>query len=136
MNRSKVGISLANDNGLGCSYAVIEKNNASVILILKDAECAVFDYDRIKSQDFSFEYLLLKHYADIGSAYKDFLKLIGKMCAKRDDSKYFGTRVDEDNRMVFGADGVCRMIRSEEISLYEERFSEYKSFVMKTKTRF
>lgn len=136
MNLSKVGISLADDNGLGCSYAVIEKSNASVILVLKDAECAAFDYDCIRKKNFDFEYLLLKHYADEKAAYKDFLKLIGKMCAKRNDSKYFGNYVEENNRMVFRADGICRMIKSDEYTEYEKRFTEYKNFILNNRDRF
>jgi hypothetical protein len=39
--------------------------------------------------DADLSYLLLKHYDSDSSAYRDFLKLIGKMCKKSGDSKYF-----------------------------------------------
>ena len=70
-----------------------------IIIILKDLECAIFDYNQLK-QEKKFKYLLLKHYEDSESAYKDFLKLIGKMCKKSKSSKYFSNHKTEDNRMA------------------------------------
>ena len=53
-----------------------------------------------------FKYLLLKQYYDNKSAYKDFLKLIGKMCKKTKSSKYFSNHRIEDNRMIH--DNLCK----------------------------
>ena len=80
MTESTVHVSMRAENGLGCSYAVVCKANHAVLILLRDAECAVFDLLQPDSR-----YLLLKHYADAALAYTDFLKLIGKMCKKQPD---------------------------------------------------
>lgn len=123
MTESNVRVSMRADNGLGCSFAVVDKGSAAVLILLRDAECAVFDLHAPDSR-----YLLLKHYPDGGVALRDFYKLIGKMCAKPADSKYFGTRKNEDNRMVVAADGQEHMLRPDEALAYAARLTEFLSF--------
>ena len=101
MIESTVKVSMRDDNDLNCSYAIISKGNTNVIIILKDSECAIFDYNSLKADNFVYEYLLLKHYDNDSDAYKDFLKLIGKICKKQEGSKYFLNHKREDNRMIF-----------------------------------
>ncbi len=88
MEKSIVYISMRDDNNLDCSYSIIQKEELKIIIILKDSECGIFDYHELKDKKL-YHYLLLKHYQDDESAYKDFLKLVGKMCKKSRDSKYF-----------------------------------------------
>ena len=57
MIESMVSVSMRDQNNLGCSYAIISKSGIRVIVILKDSECAIFDYERLKGSD--FHYLLL-----------------------------------------------------------------------------
>ena len=123
MTESAVRISMRADNDLDCSYAIIRKGDHAVLILLRDAECAVFDLHQTDSR-----YLLLKHYADDRQALADFYKLTGKMCAKAEDSKYFGTRADEDNRMVVLLDGREHMLAPEEASSYAERLRSFLSF--------
>ena len=123
MTESTVHVSIRADNGLGCSYAIVDKSEHAVLILLRDAECAVFDLHQTDSR-----YLLLKHYADDRQALADFYKLTGKMCAKAEDSKYFGTRADEDNRMVVLPDGREHMLAPEEASSYAERLRSFLSF--------
>lgn len=133
MIESTVKISMQDDNNLDCSYAIIDKGNVSVILILKEAECGIFDYNSLRSEDFVYSYLLLKHYEDASWAYKDFLKLIGKMCKKSPDSKYFLKHKQEDNRMVFVDMQNEHMISEEEREGYRERYCAFKAFVLNRK---
>ena len=123
MTESTVHVSMRTDNGLGCSYAIVRKGNHAVLILLRDAECAVFDLGDPKSR-----YLLLKHYPDDRVALTDFYKLIGKMCAKPADSKYFCTRRDEDNRMVVPPKGREYMLPPEEASAYSSRLAEFLAF--------
>lgn len=142
MIESTVKISMRDENGLNCSYAIITKDKMSIIIILKDLECAIFPYDDLKSREkeaerhCEYHYLLLKHYDSDSHAYKDFLKLIGKMCKKDRDSKYFANPQNEDNRMVCGSIDGEHMIKAEERPLYEERYSDFKGFVMGNKGAF
>lgn len=99
MTESLVQISMKDENNLNCSYAIVTKDTISVILIWKDLECGIFDYDALKKSSCA-SYLLLKHYYKSSYAKKDFYKLIGKMCKKHKDSKYFANRIIEDNRIV------------------------------------
>lgn len=100
MTRSTVEISMKEENVFNCSYAIITKDEISIILILRDCECAIYDYGDLRTKEHC-HYLLLKHYKNPSFAYQDFLKLIGKMCKKSKDSKYFIQRIEEDNRIVF-----------------------------------
>lgn len=109
---------MRDENDLKCSYAIVRKSGVSVLIILRDSECAIVDYDNLKREN-AYRYLLMKHYSDEDNAYTDFLKLIGKMCKKREDSKYFFNHIKEDNRMVRGDSGEEHMIREEEKGLYE-----------------
>lgn len=120
MTNSTVRISMRAENDLGCSYAAVEKGSHAVLILLRDAECAVFDLHAPESR-----YLLLKHYPDDRAALHDFYKLIGKMCAKQADSKYFGTRKDEDNRMLVCPDGSEHMLLPAEVPLYAERLLHF-----------
>lgn len=120
MTGNSVRVSMRDDNGLGCSYAIVSKGAHAVLILLREAECAVFDLREPDSR-----YLLLKHYPDDRAALADFYKLIGKMCAKPPDSKYFGTRKDEDNRMLVTADGECMLTDAPE---YVARLAAFLAF--------
>lgn len=120
MTDSTVTLSMRAENGLGCSYAIVRKANHAVLILLRDAECAVFDLHQPDSR-----YLLLKHYPDDRAALADFYKLIGKMCAKPADSKYFGTRKNEDNRMVVPPQGKEYMLPPEEAQQYAARLTAF-----------
>lgn len=136
MVESTVRVSMRDNNGLECSYAIINKSGVSIIIILKDSECAIFDYDALKDSESIYHYLLLKHYADDVSAYTDFLKLIGKMCKKEPNSKYFRHHKEEDNRMVNTDKIKEHMINEEEYAVYADRFNAFKEFVLKNRNAF
>lgn len=120
MTNSTVRVSMRAENGLGCSYAIVHKGAHAVLILLRDAECAVFDLHAPESR-----YLLFKHYPDDRAALRGFYQLTGKMCAKQEESKYFGTRKDEDNRMLVGPDGSEHMLLPEEAPLYAERLAAF-----------
>ena len=130
MIQSTVTVSMRDENGLNCSYAFISKSGVAVIVILKDSECGIFDYETLKSGRAAYHYLLLKHYSDNATAYTDFLKLIGKMCKKKPDSKYFLHHKDEDNRMICEGRFDCHTITKEEFVTYQERYNDFKHFVV------
>ena len=88
MEKSIVYISMRDDNNIDCSYSIVQKDELKVIIVLKDLECAIFDYNNLKNE-IKFKYLLLKQYYDNESAYKDFFKLIGKMCKKQNRVNIF-----------------------------------------------
>ena len=119
-------VRMEENQALDAAYAVVEKGPAGVLLVLKDRECGIFDCTAMNSDQ--FQYLFLKHYDTPSRAYEDFLKLVGKMCKKREDSKYFGAHLPEDNRMVRTAQGEHGITR-EERSVYEERFAAFRRFV-------
>lgn len=135
MVQSTVYVSMRDENDLKCSYAIVRKSGVSVLIILKDSECAIIDYGSLKGENV-YRYLLMKHYSDEANAYADFLKLIGKMCKKREDSKYFLNPIKENNRMVRGDSGEEHMIREEEKGLYEERYRVFEKFVLENRMRF
>lgn len=130
-----VRVSMRDENGLGASYAIVRKASAAVLILLRDCECAIFDYAALRREDFAFRYLLCKHYSAPDAAYTDFLKLIGKMCKKSPDSKYFGTRKYEDNRMVADSGGE-HMITPEERIACAERFANFRAFVTDHRMQF
>lgn len=132
MTRSTVEISMKEENAYNCSYAIITKDEISIILILKECECAIYDYRDLCSKEHC-HYLLLKHYNKPSFAYQDFLKLIGKMCKKSKDSKYFTQRIEEDNRIIFEDFEHEHMIKDDEIKIYAERFSEFHIFIQNVK---
>lgn len=103
MEKSEVYVSMKNDNNSECSWAIVKKQNvlytASILLVLKDKETAIFNYQNILDSD-RLRYLLLKQYPDSNIAYFDFMKLIGKMCKKPIESKYFLNHISEDNRII------------------------------------
>lgn len=136
MTESIVKISMRDENTLSCSYAIITKGTITIILILKDCECAIYDYNDLKATKQNCHYLLLKHYKKPSCAYTDFLKLIGKMCKKRSDSKYFSRRKEEDNRMIFEDFEHEHMIKEEEKDTYRERFSDFENFLLQVKGEF
>lgn len=129
MTESVVKVSMIEDNGLGCNYSIITKENLNIIIIFKDMECAIFDFDDLKTTK-DFKYLLLKHYPSGSVAYTDFLKLIGKMCKKEKSSKYFLNHKDEDNRMVVYESGE-EMISQEDKVILQERYEAFKEHVLK-----
>lgn len=130
MTESIVRVSMRDDNDLDCSYAIVGKEEISVIILLKDSECAIFDYHVLKNKTVDCPYLLLKHYESDADAYRDFLKLIGKMCKKEKSSKYFLARKEEDNRMVFYAGQGEHMITREDRAVYQKRFALFNQFVL------
>ena len=88
MEKSIVYILMRDDNSIDCSYSIVQKDELKVIIVLKDLECGIFDYNNLKNEK-KFKYLLLKQYCDNESAYKDFFKLIGKMCKKQNRVNIF-----------------------------------------------
>ena len=128
MEKSIVYVSMRDDNNLDCSYSIIQKEELQIIIVLKGIECGIFDYQRLKNEK-EFQYLLLKHYPDEDSAYKDFLKLIGKMCKKSKDSKYFYNHIIEDNRIVYIDYKNEHGIRDDEKDIYKKRFLNFKDFI-------
>ena len=120
---NRVQLSMCSGNAAGCSHAIVEKGGCAALILLRDAECAVFPLRRPEDR-----YLLLKHYPSDRSALRDFYKLIGKMCAKPESCKYFGTRKDEDNRMVVHSDGSEHMLQAEEAGTYAQRLHAYLAF--------
>lgn len=119
-------VRMEENRALGATYAAVEKGGIGVLLLLRDRECGIFDYSAGGLGE--FRYLLLKHYDTPSRAYEDFLKLVGKMCKKSGDSKYFQNRLSEDNRMVRTAEGEHGITR-EEGTIYEERFTAFREFV-------
>lgn len=103
MQASYVTVSLRDENHLDCSYAIVRKVNSAVVIVVRDSDCAIFDFSALQSGN--GHYLLLKHYSTDSIAYCDFLKLIGKMCTKREDRQVF--------RATFGRRQLddCRRIR-------------------------
>ena len=136
MEKSTVYVSMNDRNDVGCSYAIIEKDYKNAIIIFKDLECAIYDYDALIKDDFNYKYLLLKHYENTTKAYKDFMKLIGKMCKKSAGCKYFKNPIDEDNWMVFNDDTNEHMILEEEKSIYLDRKNKLTEFIKNNKNKF
>lgn len=120
---NRVQLSMCSGNAAGCSHAIVEKGGCAALILLRDAECAVFPLRRPEDR-----YLLLKHYPDRKTALQDFYKLTGKMCAKPVSSKYFLCPVQEDNRMVVLPDGTEHMITPDETALYAARFTGFLDF--------
>lgn len=120
MTESAVRVSMRAENGPGCSCAIVRKGDKAVLILLRNAECAIFDLGDPQSR-----YLLLKHYPDDRAALADFYKLIGKMCAKPESSKYFGTRMAEDNRMVVPPQGPEYMLPPAEAPQYADRLAAF-----------
>ena len=129
MEKSVVYVSMKDDNNLDCNYSIIEKGEKSVIIINKDLENVIYDYNDFIKEDFNYKYLLLKHYDNSSLAYKDLMKLIGKMCKKNVDSKYFNNHIDEDNRIIFINDMDEHMILKSEKNNYSERLNSLNNFI-------
>ncbi len=119
---------MRDDNDLDCSYSIVQKDDLRIIIVLRDVELGVFDYEELK-ENHDFKYLLLKHYPDNETAYKDFMKIIGKMCKKPKKSKYFLNHKDEDNRMIYVDLKTEHMITDDEREYYKERFLTFEKFV-------
>lgn len=128
MTESVVKVSMIENNNLDCSYSIITKEDLNIIIIFKNLECAIFDFDALKETK-EFKYLLLKHYSSGSAAYTDFLKLIGKMCKKEKGSKYFMNHKDEDNRMVVYESGE-EMISQEVKIMLQGRYEAFKEHVL------
>ena len=135
MEKSIVSVSMRDENNLNCSYSIIQKEEVRIIIILRNLECAIFNYDELKNKN-KFHYLLLKHYKNDELAYKDFLKLIGKMCKKTLESKYFLNYKDEDNRMLCVEIGNEHMISENEKLDNDKRYKEFKNFVIENIEKF
>lgn len=76
-----------------------------------------------------FRFLLLKQYDDSGSALKDLYKIIGKMCHKSIESKYFLNRKEECNRIKSVDFKAETMVFDHEDEKLAERFESFKVFV-------
>ena len=129
MEKSIVYVSMRDENNLDCSYSIVQKDDLKIIIVLRDLECGIFDYNELKKNK-TFKYLLLKQYQDAESAYKDFLKLIGKMCKKSKESKYFLNHKNEDNRMIYNNLKSEHMIDGDEKNNYNERYNEFEKFII------
>ena len=136
MQKSIVYVSMKDKNEIECSYAIIEKEDKNTIIIFKDLECVIYDYDSLIKDDFNYKYLLLKHYENTTKAYKDFLKLIGKMCKKSVECKYFKNPIEEDNWMIFNSDNDEHMILDKEKINYLDRKNSLTEFIKKNKSKF
>lgn len=136
MQRSIVYVSMMDRNDVGCSYAIIDKDGKNAIIVFKDLECAIYDYDALLKDDFDYKYLLLKHYENTTKAYKDFMKIIGKLCKKSSGCKYFNNPIEEDNWMVFNDDTHEHMILEEEKNTYLSRKNALTEFVKENKNKF
>lgn len=136
MEKSEVYISMKNENNRECSWAIVKKQDklktVSILLVLKDKETAIFDYNNMLVSD-KLEYLLLKQYSDSNTAYLDFMKLIGKMCKKSIESKYFLNHISEDNRMIVESLENEMMITS--FNGYKEDFDNRKKIFLNTVSR-
>ena len=134
MEKSTVYVSMNNEE-FECSYAIVDKGEKNIIIIFKDLECVIYDYEAFKLDDFDYKYLLLKQYNDSTSAYKDFMKLIGKMCKKSIESKYFKNHISEDNWMIY-ADNESHMILDSEKKVFISRKEEFANFIKNNKDKF
>ena len=135
MTETIVNISMRDNNGLDCSYAIVTKCKISIIIILRNSECGIFSRN-VLSSGTTLSYLLLKHYPDDRLAYWDFLKLIGKMCKKDENSKYFKNPKTEDNRMVVTDIGKEHMIFDSEKLIYNKKYTDFLSFVSNNRNTF
>ena len=117
MEKSVVYVSTRDDNNINCTYSIVQKDELEIIIK-------------------KFKYLLLKHYEDSESAYKDFLKLIGKMCKKSKSSKYFSNHKTEDNRMIHNNFKSEYMIRPEERNEYNDRYIIFEKFIIENIEKF
>lgn len=129
-------VRIQEDPELGAAYAVVRKGKYGVLVLLKEAECAIFDHGQLRREGPGARYLLLKHYVSGELAYWDFLKLIGKMCKKSPESKYFGSHIQEDNRMVCVGLGSEHMLAEDQDGLYEERLKKFREFMRDNWERF
>lgn len=128
MNHSSVFVSSRDDNSLGCSFAIVQKQAYRVLIVVRERECAIFDADALHA-DYTTRYLLLKHYPSGTLAYRDFMKLIGKMCTKKTNSKYFGAHIREDNRMIVTDAESEHMITEDERPVYSDRLRDFKAYI-------
>lgn len=128
MNHSNVFVSLMNDNDLGCSFAIVQKQEYRVLIVVRAMECAIYDADALQA-DGSAHYLLLKHYPCDAAAYRDFMKLIGKMCTKKTSSKYFAYHINEDNRMIVTNAESEHMVTDDERLAYSHRLLDFKAYI-------
>ena len=136
MEKSTVYVSMNDTNDIGSSYAIIEKDDKNAIIIFKDLEVGIFDYDALLKDNYDYRYLLLKHYENTTKAYKDFMKLIGKMCKKSAECKYFKNPIDEDNWMIFNDDTNEHMILEEEKEEYIDRKNKLTEFIKENREKF
>lgn len=135
MEKSIVYVSMRDENNLDCSYSIIQKEELKIIIVLRNSECGIFDYNELKDKKI-FKYLLLKQYQDDESAYKDFMKLIGKMCKKSKASKYFLNHKNEDNRMIYNNLKSEHMINDNERKIYQDRYVEFEKFIKENVDKF
>lgn len=110
-----------------CTCALIRKGSHAALLVHRERECAVLDPAALAAGQTG--YLLLKHYHSQEAAWRDFLRLMGKLCTKRPDSKYFGTRIPEDNRMIVRPDGSEAMLPSDIDPDLDARLTAFRAFI-------
>ena len=65
MEKSIVYVSMEENNDKECSYAIVDKGEKSVIIIFKDLECAVYDYEFFKTNEFDYKYLFKFRFGDV-----------------------------------------------------------------------
>ena len=64
------------------------------------------------------------------------MKLIGKMCKKSVNCKYFKNPIKEDNWMIFNDDTNEHMIIEEEVSNYLIRKNDFINFIKNNRDKF
>ena len=64
------------------------------------------------------------------------MKLIGKMCKKSIEGKYFRNHINEDNWMIFNDDENEHMILDEEKTTYIDRKNKLTEYVKNKKNEF
>lgn len=50
VEKSVVYVSTRDDNNINCTYSIVQKDELEIIIILKDLECAIFDYNQLKQE--------------------------------------------------------------------------------------
>lgn len=138
---SYVYTSLPDENYIDCSYAVVSKKgnnspqNYAVLIILKNLDIAILDYNEyIQNSIADPHYLLIKQHFNGKEAYNDFLSLIGKMCKKDIESKYFRHHIPENNRMLPDKDtGAFIMVDkyTSNSADFNVRLNSFKAFIKK-----
>lgn len=119
---------------MDCSYVIVQKGAYSITIVLRCKECAIFDsFELMRSEN--CHYLLLKQYTSEQQAYRDFLRLIGKMCIKKDNSKYFAEHLEEDNRIYVAANDQETMSRPSDTTALDIRLTDFMAYIITHRTK-